>query len=352
MPLRINFVKTLWGVRPEMGNAPGGYDQLFERIKREGFAGVETPISVIEDKKQFRDALNKHGLFYVAMINTCRFAPDHPSSRPEDHVESFRRLVREAKEMQPIFINSHSGLDSWSFQVAKDFFVQALRIEEEENIKILHETHRGRILYNPWITRDLCQVFPTLKLTADLSHFCCVAERVFDISSGYDDDWPEILDIVAERTHHIHARVGYAEGPQVPNPAAPEYAKILETHEKWWDAILSRQEANGVTQMTVEPEHGTDGYQHQMPFTQTEVADLWIVNNWIKDRQIGRMSRLPYWNADTPKVFSGQHPLDTSVAHQSALLPGPRSKDSYLWFVAGAAVASAAFVIGNLLKKN
>ena len=35
------------------------------------------------------------------------------------------------------------------------------------------------MLYNPWVTRDMCRLFPDLKLTADFSHFCVVAERVF-----------------------------------------------------------------------------------------------------------------------------------------------------------------------------
>jgi hypothetical protein len=27
--------------------------------------------------------------------------------------------------------------------------------------------------------------------------------------------WPEVLDLVSEHCHFIHARVGHAEGPQV-----------------------------------------------------------------------------------------------------------------------------------------
>ncbi len=27
---RLMFIKTLWGVTPEMGNSPGGYDRLFQ----------------------------------------------------------------------------------------------------------------------------------------------------------------------------------------------------------------------------------------------------------------------------------------------------------------------------------
>lgn len=306
--IKVKFIKTLWGVSPEKGNCPTGYATLFKRIKDEGFDGVETPISAILDKKLFAEALKSTGLSYVAMINTCVFSPDKPSSKPADHVASFQRLVNEAKEMNPIFINSHTGRDSWSFDVACQFFTEILAIQvrpnskkkrlisqENAGIDIYHETHRSRVLYNPWVTRDICKKFPAIKLTADLSHWCVVAERVFDVSSGLDDDWTEILQIVSERTHHIHARIGYAQGPQVPDPAAPEYRDALKAHEGWWDAILTKQAQLGKKEMTVEPEHGTDGYQHRLPHTNVECADLWVVNNWIKDTQKKRMSQQPYW---------------------------------------------------------
>jgi hypothetical protein len=153
----------------------------------------------------------------------------------------------------------------------------------------------------------MCKEFPSLKLTADLSHWCVVAERVFDSQSGLDDDWEETLQIVSERTHHIHARVGYAQGPQVllqfsanlvlkvPDPAAPEYRAALEAHEGWWDRIIAQQASLGKKEITVEPEHGTNGYQQRLPYTQVEMANLWVVNSWIKDRERERMSRLPYW---------------------------------------------------------
>jgi hypothetical protein len=47
--------------------------------------------------------------------------------------------------------------------------------------------------------------------------------------------------------------------------------------------------------MTVEPEHGANGYQHELPFTCMPVADLWKVNLWMKNRQLQRMSQLPFW---------------------------------------------------------
>jgi hypothetical protein len=203
--MRLQFVKTLWGVTEQMGNAPGGYARLFKRIAAEGFQGVETPIRMVEDVKEFGAALREAGLAYVAMINTCTFAPDDTSSRSLDaHVESFRAQVAEAAALQPVLINAHSGCDSWSREVAEAYFSAVLAIEAAQAIPIVHETHRGRVLYNPWATRDLCRAFPALKLTADLSHFCVVGERVF---SAADEDWQTCLAVIARATRHIHARV-------------------------------------------------------------------------------------------------------------------------------------------------
>jgi hypothetical protein len=62
---------------------PAGYDALFARIKAEGFDGIETPVSLVDDAAAFSSALCRHGLSYVAMINTCTFAPDAASSALE-----------------------------------------------------------------------------------------------------------------------------------------------------------------------------------------------------------------------------------------------------------------------------
>ena len=230
-------MKTLWGVNEVAGNTPkdGGYTRLFKRIAAEGFAAIETPIWKIEDKEAFAAALSESGLKYVAMINTCTrewrrggaltthstsvltstSAPgDHNGSHDiEHHIASFERQLAEAAAMKPLLVNAHSGMDAWSAAVGQEFFKRVLALEASyPGLLICHETHRGRILYNPWATRDMCRAFPELKLTADLSHFCVVAERVF---AADDADWNACMAEFTRATRHIHARVGYAEGPQV-----------------------------------------------------------------------------------------------------------------------------------------
>ena len=61
------------------------------------------------------------------------------------------------------------------------------------------------------------------------------------MNGDVDGWWPEVLGMLRDRVWLIHARVGYEEGPQVPDPAAPEYAGEVKCHMGWWEAIMKVQ---------------------------------------------------------------------------------------------------------------
>ena len=46
--------------------------------------------------------------------------------------------------------------------------------------------------------------------------------------------------------------------------------------------------------MTLEPEHGTDGYQTRLPYTQVETASIWDINSWLRARQEARLASAPW----------------------------------------------------------
>jgi hypothetical protein len=52
------------------------------------------------------------------------------SSKVKDHVDSLKYLAETAKESGAIFINSHSGCDSWNNDQAREFLRQATEIEK------------------------------------------------------------------------------------------------------------------------------------------------------------------------------------------------------------------------------
>lgn len=126
-----------------------------------------------------------------------------------------------------------------------------------------------------------------VQVTADLSHWACVCERVFGNAActdanGSDDEWwlPTLAE-VGRRCALVHARVGFAEGPQVPDPSAPEYAGEVEAHMSWWAAIWNARAAAGDAVVLAEPEHGPAPYMWSLPHTRAPVADLWEVNSWV-----------------------------------------------------------------------
>lgn len=67
-------------------------------------------------------------------------------------------------------------------------------------------------------------------------------------------DQAAALELSNRRAGHIHGRVGYAEGPQVPDPSAPEVAAELAWHETQWQQIRDLHTKAGVDSLTFTPE--------------------------------------------------------------------------------------------------
>jgi sugar phosphate isomerase/epimerase len=265
--LKLKSFKSLWGM-------DGSLESQFEQIAEAGYDGIESPLpSEIEhyfgfpaEEKLFRKLLEKYKLDYIAMVFT----------EGNDHIESFRQQVEKAESFNPLMINSHSAKDSMVFEEQLRFFDKAQAIEQGMKIPVGHETHRGRAMFTPWNTAALLREFPDLKLTADFSHWVCVCESLLE-------DQQENLSIAMQRTIHIHTRVGYIQGPQVPHPDAPEYKQELQTHEGWWGGIIQNHVVAG-TQLTYTPEFGPPPYMASIPYTNQPIADLWQVCLWMKNR--------------------------------------------------------------------
>jgi hypothetical protein len=172
-----------------------------------------------------------------------------------------------------------------NYHVAEDFYAQAIDLERKIGIPVSHETHRRRYFATPWQTRHIMQRFPDLRITCDFSHWVCVCERLLP-------DMGETISLAAQHCHHLHARVGYAEGPQVPDPSAPEYATQLAAHEAWWEQVWQSQRERGFLGSTLTPEFGPPPYLQTLPYTNVPVADLVAVCDWMAKRQRERFARV------------------------------------------------------------
>ncbi len=278
--MKLLLFKTLWG-------HAGSLEEAIVSARAHNFDGIEGQApKTAAARRDFRTQLADAGLDYIAEICTAgSYVPDRQAT-PNEHLESFRRQAEAALDCAPRFLTVLAGCDAWPFAQSVNFFGAALAAAEDLGVTASFETHRSRSMFNPWITRDLLLALPALRLTCDFSHWCCVAERLVM------DTEPDVLALCAERAHHIHARVGYDQGPQVPHPAAPEYHAALEAHENWWHRIWQSQHARCFTTTTMTPEFGPDGYLHTMPFTNAPVGDLVEINAWMATRERQRFAEL------------------------------------------------------------
>ena len=66
--------------------------------------------------------------------------------------------------LNPTLINCHALKDYFTEEMAAEFFTDVLAWQEENNYRVLHETHRKRFLHSPWVARAFVPRFPDLKV--------------------------------------------------------------------------------------------------------------------------------------------------------------------------------------------
>ena len=217
-----------------------------------------------------QEALASRSISWIAEVVTGGGYVPAPRLSPAQHLDDLQRLMEASLPFSPVMFNVLAGGDAWSFADKVAFIASAIEMGRAHGVPLSFETHRSRPTFHPWATRDLLLELPEMRVTCDFSHWCAVCERLVM------DEEPDLLDLLAERVLHVHARVGYDQGPQVPDPRAPEYHTALEAHLRWW-----RRLAEGKGMFTMTPEFGPDGYLQQEPFSRKPVADLREVNRWM-----------------------------------------------------------------------
>lgn len=266
--MELKLFKTLWG-------RTGSIDLAAKQAVEAGFSGLE---GGADGSPAYRDellqALQGRGLEYIQEIVTAGGYVPRRHAGVAEHVADVARQLQLGRMLEPRAVTIIGGCDAWSLEQSVRFFGEVQEISARLGINCSFETHRSRSLFNPWATLAILERLPELRLTCDFSHWVVVMERLLD------DDWEAVLD-VARHAEHIHARVGYEQGPQVPHPAAPEYAAALASHQRCWEAIWTIQHGKGNAVTTMTPEFGPDGYLHTLPYTNQPVADLWEINSWM-----------------------------------------------------------------------
>ncbi|OJJ67837.1 hypothetical protein ASPBRDRAFT_199539 [Aspergillus brasiliensis CBS 101740] len=272
----ISRFRTLWGIAP--GPDQTEWRKKFVELKAHGYAGIEIDFAGIspEQLQLLRKNCDEAGLEISVLLFSSwpQYVGPRPRGlTPDAHLEFYRGQLRLATILKPVVINAHSGADHWSYDESVYFYQKALQVEKEEGLEgiVSHETHRNRSLFSPYSTDYILQRVPELRVTADISHWVVVCERLLD--QGEEDR--EILDRLIPNVRHIHARMGTTQSSQCPEPLNPAFAAERQFFESLWLRIVkSRQQTDPNCRITWVPEYGPFPY-HPIGTAQTfeELAD-------------------------------------------------------------------------------
>ena len=255
------FFQTNWGFE-------GSWEAFFLKTKSSGYDGVEVWLPKnARVQQEVSKGLKKHQLKVIYLCGTNK------SLSFKESLLAYENDLKRAIVQKPYAINSHTGSDFFSFEQNMKFLKLANDLSNKYNIPIHHETHRGRFSYALPETKRYLNSDSAFRLTLDISHWMVVHESLLAQQQ-------QLLDEVMERTDHIHARVGFEEGPQVNNPQAPEWDKALNRHLSIWESIILSHWKTGKP-MTITTEFGPPNYLPTAPFTQKPLSDQWEANVFI-----------------------------------------------------------------------
>lgn len=262
MIIEIKYFATTWGMKNMK------YEEQFETIKKAGYDGVETGGIKASEINEVSELLDKYELLII-----CQQWSEGKTAN--EHITSFIKQAKINTQLNPISINSHTGKDYFKFSENLKILQEALNLETSEKIPITHETHRGRFAFAAHITTEFLEKLPELKLTADFSHWCCVAE-------SYLSDQGNNISKAISNSFQIHARIGNTQSSQVNDPRSNEWKQEKQIFLKWWKDIISAgNNFDGILPITCE--FGPDPYMPTEPFTAKPLASQWDSNIYIKD---------------------------------------------------------------------
>ncbi|WP_116876927.1 sugar phosphate isomerase/epimerase family protein [Terrimonas sp.] len=263
--MKLKILCPKWGFE-EMDIEP-----FLVKIKEAGYDGIDTWVpDHPKERQRWTRLLEEYELIMVSQQYQAS------GTNIESFCKSFEYFLYSATETNPILINSHTGRDFFTLDEQLMLLDTASAFSAKNNIEVVHETHRGSIGYSPANAQVLFDLRETMKITADFSHWVCVTE-------SYLDGYKAVLNEAVERAAHIHARVGFPQGPQIPDPRNNIWVDAVQTFLQWWIRIVNNAKERKEKQITITPEFGPPPYMWTSIEDNKPIVSQWEINLFMKE---------------------------------------------------------------------
>lgn len=255
---------------PHWGQESLAPESFLEKVIAAGYHGIEINAGAVENPHHWIACLKEIREQHKGFIVVAQMVLEEQYGT----FDQFRKAMVHRLELlagfDPLFINSHTGRDYFSFRENAALIQSAADFSKQQKVPVYHETHRGRFSYALHRMPEYLALFPELELVADYSHWCAVSESMLSFQE-------DTLKQLTPHIKHIHARVGYEHGPQLPDPFAPAYQQYLDRFTSWWQRILDHHR-HQETSFTICTEAGPVPYMQVNPDSGQPIADQWTIN--------------------------------------------------------------------------
>lgn len=281
--MRIKFFAPRWGFEQT------DWKPFLQSVKDAGYDGIEWfPFG--DDSTGSNHAgvikmLNDSGLEFGIVMAVQKHYPIL-----EDYLAELEKQLMYFSGLEPLFITAQTGREFFTPDQIERTISCCNDVTEKTGVPIYQETHRNKWAFAAHAVAPVLDKHPDLPLALDISHWFCVSE-------SYLHDQLETVNKAIIHTRHIHARVGHTQGPQVFDPALPEYAEALNEHTVVWERIVAARASTGAATLTITPEFGPPPYMVFGNRPGTPQDEQWRINLWMKDYLTKRFSQFEFPNS-------------------------------------------------------
>lgn len=257
---------------PRWGSERFSWEVFTYKVSEAGYDGIEVGIACTATDAELNEIWN------TAEKNNLKIIVQHYDTYEADfskHYDLYNTWLEKIKTLRCAKINTQTGKDFFTIEQNSALIEAASKMSAQTGIQVVHETHRNKFSFAAHVTKTYLERIPDLKITLDASHWVCVAE-------SFLEDQSAAMQLAIDRTEHLHARVGYPCGPQVPDPRVPEWKHAVNAHLAWWDKIIERKK-NEKDTLTITPEFGPYPYMVRLPGTKKTIVNQWEVNVYMME---------------------------------------------------------------------
>lgn len=269
--MQIKFFCPRWGFE----HIP--WQQFLADVKAAGYAGIEWyPFG---EETNYAEVLKwlQHYELEFSIVMTVFNAPVDAEAYFIALEQQLLQLCKiRDNHFKPLFISVQTGREYFTMEQIERCLGICKQVHLQTQVPVYQETHRNKWSYAAHVVYPVLQQHKDLPLTLDVSHWFCVSE-------SYLEDQQPAVELAIQHARHIHARVGHIEGPQVFDPALPEYAYALEQHLKIWNQWITQRRQSSDEYCTVTPEFGPPPYMVTGNRQEQPHEIQWRINLWMKE---------------------------------------------------------------------